>query len=262
MSHDVWAHGDPYELYMGRWSRRVAAKFVSWLGVRGGRRWLDVGCGTGALTACVLTTADPAEIVGIDPSQGFVQRARHHLRDPRVRFQVGDARSLAFADGQFDAVVSGLVLNFVPETAAAVAELARVTRPGGTTAAFVWDYANGMEMLRHFWDAARELDPAAAALDEGPRFPICRPDSLQELWAGAGLVDVAVESITVPTPFGDFDDYWAPFLGGQGPAPGYVMSLSAEHVAALRESLLRRLPANSDRSIMLTARAWAVRGNR
>ena len=112
-----------------------------------------------------------------------------------------------------------------------MAELVRVTRPGGLVAAYVWDYAEGMDLIRHFWTAAVDLDPAAADLDEAVRFPLCRPGPLRELWAGAGLVDVAVQPIDVPTPFADFDDYWAPFLGGQGPAPAYAMSLPEDDVA-------------------------------
>ena len=262
VSEDVWAVGDSYELYMGRWSRQVAVEFVSRLDRPSGGSWLDVGCGTGVLTAAILDRADPAETLGIDPSEGFVQRARATLSDPRAAFEIGDARALDFPDGRFDSAVSGLVLNFVPEPATAVAELARVTRRSGTAAAYVWDYTDGMTMLRHFWDAAIQLDPAAAALDEGVRFPLCQPDTLRTLWENVGLADVGVEAISVDTRFRDFDDYWSPFLGGQGPAPGYVMSLPEDHRSALRDLLHRQLPVHSDDSITLSARAWAVRGRR
>ncbi|MDP4500400.1 class I SAM-dependent methyltransferase [Nonomuraea turcica] len=258
--HEVWARGDAYGFFMGRWSRRVAAAFVPWLGVPPGRRWLDAGCGTGALSAAVLAAADPAEVTGVDPAEGFIGHARAQIADARARFEVGDATSLSFPAGRFDAVVSGLVLNFVPEPARAVAEFARVAAPGATVAAYVWDYAEGMAMLRYFWDAATVLDPAAATLDEGARFPLCRPERLGELWTGTGLSSVAVEPIEVPTVFADFDDYWMPFLGGQGPAPGYVMALAEDHRTALRDALRRRLPTGPDGSIALTARAWAVRG--
>lgn len=262
MSDDVWADGDAYELYMGRWSRQVAVEFVSRLDLPPGGSWLDVGCGTGALTAAILDTAGPAETVGIDPSEGFVQRARTLLSDPRATFEIGDAMALDFPDGRFDAAVSGLVLNFVPEPATAVAELLRVTRPSGTTAAYVWDYAEGMTMLRHFWDAAIELDPAAAALDEGVRFTLCRPETLRTLWEDAGLADVKVDRLVVEARFGGFDDYWSPFLGGQAPAPGYVVSLPEDHRTALRELLHRQLPVRADGSITLPVRAWAVSGRR
>ncbi|MGP3963211.1 class I SAM-dependent methyltransferase [Nonomuraea sp. 3N208] len=262
MMHEVWARGDAYDSFMGRWSRRVAASFVSWLAVPAGRRWLDAGCGTGALSATVLAAAHPAELTGVDPSDGLIGYARAQITDPRTRFETGDAMALPFPDGRFDVVTSGLVLNFVPEPARAMAEFTRVATSGATVAAYVWDYAEGMAMLRHFWDAATALDPAAAALDEGRRFPQCRPEPLRELWAGAGLADVVVEAIEVPTVFRDFDDYWAPFLGGQAPAPGYVGSLPEDRKADLRDMLRRRLPARPDGSIALTARAWAVRGHR
>ncbi len=235
---------------------------MRWLDPPAGRRWLDVGCGTGALTSSILALADPAIVVGVDTSEGFVDDARTRVDDPRASFQTGDARSLPFPDDRFDAVASGLAVNFVPEPARAAAEFARVTAPGGVAAAYVWDYAEGMAMMRWFWEAAAELDPAAADLDEGRRFPLCRPDALRELWAEAGLDGVAVEAIEVPTVFADFDDYWGPFLGGQGPAPGYVMSLAGERRAELRDLLRARLPADPDGSIPLTARAWAVRGTR
>jgi SAM-dependent methyltransferase len=154
------------------------------------------------------------------------------------------------------------MLNFVPDPAAAVAEMARVVRPGGTVALYVWDYAEGMELMRHFWDAAVALDPAARDLDEGVRFPICRPEPLAMLFSGVPLAGVETRAIDVPTVFRDFDDYWTPFLGGQAPAPGYCLSLSAERRDALREQIRARLPCRADGVIPLVARAWAVRGLR
>jgi SAM-dependent methyltransferase len=259
---EVWAAGDAYEPYIGRWSRLVARELLAWLGVARGAVWLDVGCGTGALAGTVLEAADPAAVVGLDPSAGFVAHARTRLGDPRARLLVADARRLPLAGAAVDAAVSGLVLNFVPDPGQAVREMARVTRPGGRVAAYVWDYAEGMELIRRFWDAAADLDPAAAELDEGRRFPLCRPEPLTGLLRDAGLAQVAARPLQVPTVFRDFDDYWTPFLGGQGPAPGYAMSLEAPRRAALREALAARLPAAADGSIALTARAWAVAGTR
>ncbi|HWH00444.1 MAG TPA: class I SAM-dependent methyltransferase [Pilimelia sp.] len=260
MASEVWSAGGAYEAYVGRWSSEVAVTFLRWLDVPAGRRWLDVGCGTGALTDAVLTHADPASVVGVDPSEGFLAHARGRLADARVALRVGDARSLPVPDGGFDAVVSGLALNFVPDPDRAVAEFARAVAPGGVAAAYVWDYAEGMAMMRHFWDAAAVLDPDGAALDEGSRFPLCRPDNLRVLWAGGGFDDVAVRAIEIPTHFGSFDDYWRPFLGGQGAAPGYLATLPEPRRQALAELLRERLPAAPDGSLPLTARAWAVRG--
>jgi SAM-dependent methyltransferase len=295
---EAWDAGGAYEAYVGRWSRRVAEVFVRLLGAPAGGRWLDAGCGTGALTEAVLATADPARVVGVDTSAPFVAHARARVADRRAGFLVGDMRALPLSDGGpevqrdprsgvgpgvrpgagsddrpgpqpgarsgggFGVVVSGLALNFVPEPERAVAELARVVAPGGVVAAYVWDYAEGMGMLRAFWDAAAALDPAAAALDEGRRFPLCRPESLARLWAGAGLDKVGVRPVEVATVFAGFDDFWQPFLGGQGPAPGYVSSLSGERRAALRDLLRARLPVAASGSIRLVARAWSVRGRR
>ncbi|HYJ67359.1 MAG TPA: methyltransferase domain-containing protein [Nocardioidaceae bacterium] len=259
VARDAWERGGAYENFMGRWSRQASRAFLSWLDADAGGRWLDVGCGTGALTATAIEVANPSEIVGVDPSEGFIETARARIDDPRARFEPGDASGLRFADAQFDVVVGGLMLNFVPVPGTAAAEMARVAAPGGVVAAYVWDYAEGMAMLRHFWEAAVALDPEAETLDEGRRFPWCRPEPLRSLWA-ASLTDVSVRPIDVIMAFRDFDDYWTPFLGGQGPASAYVMALPDDHRSELRALLRDRLRAEADGSIVLAARAWAVRG--
>jgi SAM-dependent methyltransferase len=258
----VWPEGAAYEPYVGRWSRPVAREFVAWLAVPPSSRWLDVGCGTGALTETILRDASPAQADGVDPSQGFLAVARRQVRDPRARFEAGDARQLPGEAGRYDAVVSALVLNFIPDLPRGMSEMARVARPGGVVAAYVWDYAGRMELMRHFWDAVAALKPEDRERDEGRRFPICQPGPLTELFARAGLRDVQVRGIEVPTRFRDFDDYWTPFLGGQFPAPAYTMSLGEPDRAALRERLRDTLPAAPDGSISLVARAWAIRGTR
>lgn len=258
----LWASGAIYEPYVGRWSRLVAPNFIAWLGVTPGKSWLDVGCGTGALSAAILDQVVPRETVGIDPSPGFIAYAREHIADSRARFETGDAQALPYGDGTFDASVSGLVLNFVPEPDRAVEEMTRVTSHDGRVAAYVWDYAGRMELMRHFWDAAAALDPAAKDLDEGRRSPLCQPGPLGDLFRGAGLENIEVRAIDVPTVFRDFDDYWLPFLGGQAPAPRYAMALDEDHRSALRERIRAGLPFLPDGSIHLIARAWAVRGQR
>jgi SAM-dependent methyltransferase len=257
---DVWAAGDLYEPYVGRWSRLVAREFLSWLSVPAHRDWLDVGCGTGALTQVILETANPHGVTGIDPSPGFIDYAKARTASPLASFEVGDGQSLPVEVASFDAAVAGLVLNFVPEPSRAVAEMTRAVRPGGVVAAYVWDYAGKMELMRHFWDAAVALDPAAIDLDEGRRFSLCAPEPLSELFARAGLRAVEVRPIDVPTRFRDFDDYWSPFLGGQAPAPGYALSLSADRRNRLRDRIRSDLPVSSDGTIRLIARAWAIRG--
>jgi SAM-dependent methyltransferase len=255
--------GSSYENYMGRWSRRVARDFVDWLAVPAGARWLDVGCGTGALTRAILDRAGPAAVDGVDPSDAFVRHASQELAgDSRARFQLADAQELPFERGSVDIVVSGLVLNFISDPGNAVVEMARVTKTNGTVAGYVWDYSGEMQLLRAFWDAAVELDPAAEKLDEGRRFPIAGPEPLAQTFAAAQLRDVSTRAIDTQTVFPSFDDYWQPFLGGQGPAGAYAVSLDSGKQGALRERVRGSLPDAGDGSISLVARAWAVRGRK
>lgn len=260
MTQFNWSDADAYERYVGRWSRAVAAEFLRWLDVPPGADWVDVGCGTGALTAAVLAQAAPRRVRGYDLSPHHVEAARALVPDPRAEFAQADATALPDPPASYQAAVSGLVLNFVPDPARALAEMRRVVHPGGVVGLYLWDYAGEMQLMRAFWDAAVELDPAAGELDEGRRFPICRPEPLRDLLQAAGLDGVQLRAIDVPTHFRDFEDYWEPFLGGPGPAPGYAVSLSEEQRAELRERLRSRLPTEADGSIRLIARAWAARG--
>jgi SAM-dependent methyltransferase len=259
MAADAWDSGQAYEPYMGRWSRLVAAEFLRWLPAAPSSAWCDIGCGTGALSHAILTTAEPSRVVGVDPSVAYLAAATARITDPRFEVREGSAAAIPAGDGEFDRVVSALMLNFVPDDSAALAEMRRVARQGGTVAAYVWDYSEGMGMLRAFWDAAVALDPAANELDEGRRFPLCRPEPLRELFASTGLLDVAVHSLDIATAFADFDDFWRPFLGGQAPAAGYCAGLPDDRRVALREHLRATLPRAADGTISLTARAWAVR---
>jgi SAM-dependent methyltransferase len=258
----VWASGKAYEPYVGRWSRLVAREFVDWLAIAPDARWLDVGCGTGALTQTILHHASPGQVNGIDPSDGYLALAREQIQDPRLRFAFGDARNIPADSASYDVAVSALVLNFIPDVSSGMAEMARVVRPGGVVAGYVWDYAGKMELMRYFWDAAVALKPEDIERDEGRRFPLCKPGPLKDLFERAGLKNVEVRSIDISTPFRDFDDYWTPFLGGQFPAPEYAISLDEEAHAALRERIRTDLPIAPNGSISLIARAWAVRGTR
>jgi SAM-dependent methyltransferase len=238
----------------------VAIEFIEWLAVPPARTWLDVGGGTGALSETIARDASPAHLSAIDASLPYLMQARLRLTSSNAGLLVGLAQQMPLRSQRFDAVVSGLALNFVPVPEAAVSEMVRVARGGGMVAAYVWDYARGMQLMRYFWDAAVALDPHAAALDEGTRFPLCHPDRLEALFRTTGLGDLRSRAIDIPTRFVDFDDYWSPFLGAQGPAPGYAMSLHADRRARLRDRIRRTLPVAADGSIALTARAWAVSG--
>jgi SAM-dependent methyltransferase len=260
MTTDIWKSGAGYEGYVGRWSRRVAEVFIERLGIAAGRHWVDVGCGTGAVTQTILRLADPASVIGVDPSEAFVAFARTQVTDARASFAPGDGAALPLPDAGADAAVSGLVLNFVPDPVAMLAEMGRVTRPGGMVAIYVWDYADGMEIMRYFWDAAIEQDEAVRDRSENLRFAICKPEPLRDAFHSAGLSDIDVQPVDIPTVFRDFDDYWQPFLMATAPAPRHVMSLSEADREDLRVRLKDRLPTEPDGSIHLTARAWAARG--
>jgi SAM-dependent methyltransferase len=257
---DRWVAGDAYEAYMGRWSRRLAREFVGWLRPAPSAHWLELGCGTGALTAAICELGDPASVTAVEPSAPFVEYARAQIADARVSFMVPTAGALPRRDDGFGAAVSGLVLNFLPDPERAVESLRERLRPGGTVAAYVWDYADGMECLRLFWEEAVALDPRARTLDERRRFPLCEPSALASLFRHAGLADVETGALTVPTEFATFRDFWTPFLRGTGPAPSYVVSLDPHSRDRLRDRLERRLDTDGARRISLRARAWAVRG--
>jgi len=260
MRLENWGGSAAYDRYMGRWSRLVARRYLRDLSNPPGLAWIDIGCGTGALTQAILTGCEPRLLIGIDQSEGFVRAIHDESSDHRARVVVAGADALPIESGAVDIAVSGLALNFMAEPVEVIREWRRVVRPNGIISAYVWDYAGRMEFIRTFWDAATSLDPSAAALDEGRRFPLCSPASLSSLFARGGLRKVRTWAVEVATEFRDFDDYWSPFLAGQGPAPTYVSSLGEDGTAALRESIRARLDNGSGGPIRMVARAWSVRG--
>lgn len=256
----AFADSQAYESFMGRWSRLLGDEFVKFTGLHRDERVLDVGCGTGALTAAILSASPLVTVVGVDPSRTFVDAARVRFRDSHARFETGDAQRLSFPDGAFDHSMAMLVLNFVPDPGAAATEMRRVTRPGGRVAACVWDYSGEMNMLRSFWDTAVALDPSAAPRHEG-RMPLCRRGELAALWRDTGLEDVREDGITIEMRFASFADYWQPFLTGAGPAGSYARSLATDPRQALEAKLRKDLWSDrphEERS--LPARAWGVSG--
>ncbi len=255
-----WGTGSPYKRYVGRWSRSVASQFLTWLDLPSAQICGDIGCGTGALVEAILTSAEPTSIFAIDRSQGFISEAKHNITDQRVQFELADAVALPLKSATCNITVSGLVLNFVPDALALVREMVRVTKSNGSVAAYVWDYAGGMQMMRMFWDAAIEVNPDDARLDQAERFPPCQPEPLLALFRDAGLNSPVVRAIEIPTVFKDFDDFWSPFLGRQGAAPTYLVSLENEKRTRIREVLRTRLVPSADGSIALSASAWAVHG--
>ena len=256
----MFSEAQAYERFMGRWSRGLAPLLVRYAGVRDGEAVLDVGSGTGSLAAAVATSAPNARVTGIDPSPAYVAFAQSKRANERSKFEVGDAQQMKFGDGTYDRTLSLLVVNFIPDAKKAVGEMKRVTRRGGTVAAAVWDYGEGMEMLRVFWDAAIALNPADEKKDER-HMPLCGRGQLAALWQSQGLQNVVEEGLTVETRFNSFDDYWLPFTEKQGPAGAYVAGLPAAQRETLRLRLRQRLLADKpDGPFTLNARAWAVRG--
>lgn len=256
---DSWQSGDSYEYYMGRWSKLIAEQFVDWLSPGPGLDWLDVGCGSGALSEAVINRHSPAAVIAIDQSEGFVRTAQQRLGN-RATCKIGNALSLPLDDESISIAVSGLVLNFIPEPEKALAEMQRVTRKDGTVAVYIWDYAGKMELLNYFWDVAVELDPGASCLHEGRRFPDANAEQLIETFDRVGFSEVEAVPLEIVAGFADLDDYWKPLLGGQGPAPTYVSKLDDRERGHLKEALAQRLPVNGDGSIKLSARAWAAKG--
>ena len=256
----MFATGDGYELYMGRWSRLLVPLYVAFAGVKDGHRVLDVGTGTGAVASTLEATLPRSTIVGVDPSPEFIAYATKQARSARLRFEVGDAQALRHPDGSFDHAMALLVMNFIPDHDKAVAEMKRVTRPGGVVSACVWDYGDAMESLRLFWDEAVALDPAAAPKHER-NMKLARRGELGALWRRAGLRGVREEPLVIDQAFSSFGDYWGPFLQGTGPGGAYVASLADDRRAALEARLRRRLLGGGrDGPFTLKARAWCVRG--
>ena len=255
-SMDRWAAGTAYDAFMGRWSRPLAREFLAALSLPRHAHWLELGCGTGALTEAILETQEPAAVVACEPAAPLLDHARQRIVHPLVAFRMAGAGELPRDEPLFDVAISSLVLNFVPDPRAAVKEMAALCRSGGHIAACVWDYAGEMEFLRLFWDAACGLDPSARVLDEGSRFPLCRQEALEALFQAAGLEEVSVGSVAIATVFESFEDYWLPLLGGTGPAPSYVASLTRARQADLADRLRTAMPADG----ALRARAWTVAG--
>ena len=253
---------DTYEQLMGRWSRRLAGPFIDFVGVRDGDRVLDVGCGTGSLTLAVAARAQVAAATGIDLSEAYIAFARGRAEDSRVAFDTGDAGALPYGNGTFDCVMSMLVLNFVPDAAAAVAEMVRVARPGARIAAATWDLRGGLLMFRMFWNTAAVLDAdAEIARARNLSGPLTRPGELADAWVGIGLCDVVQDQVTIRTEFDSFDDYWRPLLGKTGPAGTYIAGLTETR----REELRSRLRAayesgDPDGPRSFAATAWVCRG--
>ncbi len=258
----VASSGDGYEQQMGRWSRRLAELFLDFCGCRDGESVLDAGCGTGVLTAAILKRSNAARISGIDFSEAYIEHVRRTVPDTRAQFRVGDICALPYDDASFDRVLSLLVLQFVPDTRQAVAELRRVARPGATVAAAVWDTRGGFVMNRMFFDSAAALFPSGnERRARNYTRPMTRPGELAGAWRGAGLKDVHDTMLTIRMEFASFDDYWTPFAGKDGPIAEYMATLDAGQKERLRDVVRAAyIDGEADGPRSYAATAWAVSG--
>ena len=258
----VAADGDGYELNMGRWSRRLAPAFLDFACVHDGERVLDVGCGTGRLAFAVAERTRAGEVRAVDLSPEYVEYAKRRSADPRLVFEVGDACALPFPDGDFDRVLSMLVLHFVPRAADAIAEMKRVAKPGGVAAATVWDARGGFVANRLFFDTAAALDPKAGERRaRNYTRPMTRPSELGAAWRAAGFADVAETVLAIRMEFASFADYWGPYAGRDGPGADYVATLDPERRARLEDAVRAAyLDGEPDGPRSYAALAWAVKG--
>ena len=252
----MFAAVDAYDRYIGRYSPSLAQLVIEAAGIKAGDRVLDVGCGPGALTSALVATVGAEHVTAVDPSPAFLEACRR--RNPGIRAEFASGEQLPFEDAAFDATLAQLVVNFMADPHAGVAEMGRVTRPGGVVAAAVWDYGDGMTLLRAFWDAAAEVDPAAGATDER-HMRFATTDELADLLRRAHLTDVVVTAGVVPAAYESFDDLWQPIEAGVGPAGAYAASLEPAARASLKAALERRL-APQPGAFELTARAWIATG--
>ena len=258
----MFGDAEAYDRFMGRWSRLLAPLLLEFADVPDEGRVLDAGSGTGSMAFAITSGKARCQVIGIDPSKEYVAYAASRNRaGARATFETGDAQHLRFADGTFQSCLSLLVFNFIPDPGLALRELARVTRPGGRIAAAVWDYGTGMRMLRVFWDAVVSLNPEASKFDER-NMPLCRAGELTSLLMKGGLTGVEERPLDITMRFASFEDYWNPFLLGQGPAGAYVRRVDPDRAKILRDEVRRRLAVSDDNvSFELPARAWAVRGS-
>jgi ubiquinone/menaquinone biosynthesis C-methylase UbiE len=253
---------DAYEVSMGRWSRQMAPRFIAFAGLEDGERILEVGCGTGSLTFALAAAADFVEIRAIDVSEVYLAAARSRNADPRISIEHGDAGALPFADATFDRALAQLVLQFIPDTERALAEMRRVVKPGGTIAAAVWNTSGGQPHQRLFWDTAAMLDPAAAAARSRAFFrPMTQAGELKTAWQQAGLTDIVEGTLTVPMDHPCFADFWEPIATGEGTLGKYVDSLAPADLERLKHHVREAYESGRpDGRRVFLASAWVCKG--
>jgi len=263
MSTDLWTDGVLYENYTGRWSRLIADKFIDWLEVKQVRveRCVDMGCGTGALSEALLANGVCTSLTCLDRSPAYLSFAKKRLQSSGVEFVTDDVQNTSLPTGAYSLVVSGLVANFVDSPKKMLSEMCRLGRLDGVLGLYIWDFADGMEPIRKFWDAAHKCEAHnVGEFDAGIRFPICQRDNLLHHVKEAGWLEPKVAPIEIDAQFKNFDDYWVPFLSGQGTGPAFAVSLSDETREKVRKTLMSLVTDSPDEPFTLRTRAWAAKG--
>lgn len=250
--------GDAYEQYMGRWTRAAGSAFLEWLAPPAGASWLDVGCGTGAFTELVIDNCAPASVVAVDPAETQLDRAREKAVAQRVAFRVADAQNLPMADDAFDVVVAALVINFIPDRPKGISEMRRVCRPGGVVAGYVWDFVNDGQPARPIRQGLR-----AIGIEPEPVPGQAESDlaSLQELFAGAGLENIAVQSTDLALSYSDFDNFWEMMTIRRTPAVKTILALPEADRARLIDAVRAELPPAEDGSVVCGACINAIKAS-
>jgi trans-aconitate methyltransferase len=256
-----WDDTKGYELYVGRWSRFISKDFIYWLKPDAGLEWLEVGCGTGALTSAILEKANPKQITAIDKSGSYIKQAMSDIIADNVIFLERGFESLP-SNETFDIITSGLVLNFLPDIKDSFQQMANKLKPAGQLSAFVWDYAGHYQPMRHFWDAAKEVSPIAQKFDAGVKFSICNEIKLTDLFQSAGLTNIRFTTLERIATFQSFDDYWLPIASAQGSVTEFMSSLNDPQTQKLKELLKQRLPIAINGEIKLIINALAIAGTR
>ncbi|MGD9921960.1 MAG: class I SAM-dependent methyltransferase [Pseudorhodoplanes sp.] len=253
----LFTDGEAYEQVMGRWSRMVGERFLDWLDVPTGMRWVDIGCGNGAFTELIVARCAPSSIFGFDPSSGQIAFARTRPGAQQADYQVAGAEALPLADDSADAAVMALVISFVTNPAKAIAEMARVTRPGGWVATYMWDLERDGVPTFHIHAAAKSLGISTGSL---PNTVVARQEVMRDLWQTAGLVSVETMVIRIPVRHESFEDYWAIQSLPVGPAGRLIQTMSPDQTEQLRTRLREIMPIAADGSIAFEAVANAIKG--
>jgi SAM-dependent methyltransferase len=253
----LFSDGKAYERLMGRWSKLAGAQFLDWLDAPKNLRWIDIGCGNGAFTEVLIARGSPASVTGIDPSDGQLAYARTRPGTKTAQFQLADAQALPFGDNSFEAASMALVISFIPDPPKAAREMARVVKPGGTVATYMWDFLGGGFPLAPVAAAMKSLGLAPGAR---PNVEASRLDDMRAIWEQAGLTTIETQVIRIEVAYSDFTDFWESNSVPVGPSGAAIADLPPQAREQLKARLREQLPIGADGRIVYEAWANAVKG--